>query len=749
MWRRIELVKQNDRSDCGAAALATVARYFGQNVGLEKLRDLSDTDASGASLLGLLRAAQTLDFTAKAVRCPGVEGLGLVPLPAIAHVTDADGNGHFVVLMRQGKGKVLVADPAGKIGWESTVAFSRRWSGNLLLVWPNQTAPRVGGDKAGPWSRFIQLLLPHRALLVEVVACALLMALLAISTSYFVQHLVDSVLVRSERSLLNALGIGMLLITLFRTAFGVVRQYLLAFIGRKIDLALLGGYAEHVLKLPLKFFENRRVGEIYSRVTDIAKLRDAINGAATTAIVDGLMVFTLFGVLWLYDLRLAMAASLTAPLFLLAVGLHHGAIRRRSQQSMEDGAQLSAHLIEDFSGVETFKAFHAEDQRLARGETKLVAFAQSMFDLHKLDIRLNSLVTLIAGVAGMGVLWYGGHRVMDGALSIGQLLFFHTLLATLLEPLSRLATVNLKLQDALVAVDRLYQILEIEEEPFGGDRLRFERLRDGLEFCDVEFSYGTRGKTLDGLSLTIGRGQTIGIVGESGSGKSTLLKLLLGYYQPTAGRLLIDGVDLRDIEVGSYRSHLGVVSQDPFVFNGTIRENIALGRPQARLDEIVAAARAAGLEEFIDGLPQRYDTPIGERGANLSGGQRQRLAIARALLPEPEVLVFDEATSHLDTRTEQSIQHNLRQRLLGKTVLIVAHRLSTVKDADVIYVMHQGRIVQQGAHHELLNQPGRYAELWRSQTGADAAPVHVNWPAIATCAAARLTTTASALVQAS
>lgn len=736
MWRRIELVKQNDRSDCGAAALATVARHFGRTIGLERLRDLSDTDSSGASLLGLMRAAQTLGFTAKAVRCPGVSGLGLVPLPAIAHVTDADGNGHFVVLLRQRRGKVLVADPAGSVAWESTETFGRRWSGNLLLIWPATSASTSTGVKTGPWTRFVQLLLPHRALLAEVVACALLMALLAISTSYFVQHLVDSVLVRSERSLLNALGIGMLLIALFRAAFGVVRQYLLAFIGRKIDLALLGGYTEHVLRLPLKFFETRRVGEIYSRVTDIAKLRDAINGAATTAIVDGLVVFVLLGVLWLYDLRLALAASLTAPLLLLAVGLHHGAIRRRSQQSMEDGAQLSAHLIEDFSGVETFKAFHAEDQRLARGETKLVAFAQSMFDLHKLDIQLNSLVTLIAAGAGLAVLWYGGHRVMDGALSIGQLLFFHTLLAAMLEPMTRLATVNLKLQDALVAVDRLYQILEIEQESFGGDRLAFRRLDYGLVFRDVEFAYGTRGKTLDGVTLAIGRGQTVGIVGESGSGKSTLLKLLLGYYQPTAGRLLVDGVDLRDIEIGAYRSRLGVVSQDPFVFNGTIRENIALGRPDARLEEIVAAARAAGLEEFIDGLPQRYDTPIGERGANLSGGQRQRLAIARALLPEPEVLIFDEATSHLDTRTEQSIQHNLRLRLLGKTVLVVAHRLSTVQDADAIYVMHQGRIVQQGTHDELLSQPGRYAELWKSQTGGDTTAVRRALPSFATCSVA-------------
>lgn len=721
MWRRIPLVQQNDRSDCGAAALATLALHHGLAIGLEKLRDLTSTDTSGTSLLGLLKAAQSIGFAAKAVRCPGIEALAQLPLPAIAHVADAEGIGHFVVLFRQKRGQVLVGDPAGSLGWQNIGDFGRSWTGNLLLATPKSLAIQTANKPASGWGKFIGLLTPHRALLAEVVVCALLMALLAITTSYFVQHLVDSVLVRNERSLLNALGLGMALVVLFKSGFGVVRQYLLAYVSRKIDLALLGHYAEHVLRLPMRFFESRRVGEIYSRVTDIAKLRDAINGAATTAIVDGVVVVALFAVLWCYDVRLAAAATLVAPLFLVAVGAHQPAARQRSRQAMENGAQLSAHLIEDFSGIETFKAFHAEGERLARGETRLVAFAQGLFGLQKLDVQLSAIVTLIAGLAGIGVLWYGGHRVMAGALSIGQLLFFYTLLSSMLEPLSRLATVNLKLQDALVAVDRLYQILEIEEEPFDADKVRFETLTRGIEFRGVDFAYGARGKVLTDVSLELPKGQTVAIVGESGSGKSTLLKLLLNYYQPTAGCVLVDGIDLRDVDLGAYRGRLGVVAQDPFIFNGTIRENIALARPNARLEEIIEVARAAGLEDFINALPDRYDTPIGERGANLSGGQRQRLAIARALLHQPEVLIFDEATSHLDTTTEQVIQRNLRSRLAGKTVLLVAHRLSTVQDADLIYVMHEGRIAEQGTHAELLERDGRYAELWRAQTGADRA----------------------------
>jgi ATP-binding cassette subfamily B protein len=718
MWRRIKLVKQNDRSDCGAAALATLALFHRHQVGLEKVRDLTATDTTGTSLLGLLKAAESMGFSAKAVRCTNVDALGQVPLPAIAHVQD-EGIGHFVVLFRTRRGKVLIGDPVGTLGWESAEEFGRRWSGNLLLAWPSSLANHQAPPTSSSFGRFLRLLAPHRGVLLEVVACALLMAVLAISTSYFVQHLVDSVLVRDERPLLNALGIGMVLVVLFRTGFDLVRQYLLAYISRKIDLSLLAGYAEHVLRLPLRFFESRRVGEIYSRVTDIAKLRDAIQGAAVTAIVDGIVVVAMFGVLWTYDARLAGVATLVAPLFLLAVGLHHPSARRRSQQAMEDGAQLSAHLIEDFSGIETFKAFHAESQRLAKGERRVVSFAQSLFRLHQLDIQLGSLVSLISGLAGLAVLWYGGHRVMDGALSIGQLLFFYTLLATMLDPLARLATVNLKLQDAMVAVDRLYQVLEIDQEPWNGDKASFEQLEHGIHLQNVDFGYGARGPVLRDVSMTIPRGSVVAIVGESGSGKSTLLKLLLNYYQPTGGRILIDGTDLRDIQMGAYRQRLGVVAQDPFIFNGTIRENISLARPTARLEEIIDVARAAGLEEFINSLPDRFESAIGERGANLSGGQRQRLAIARALLHRPELLVFDEATSQLDTATEELIQRSLKDRLTDKTVVVVAHRLSTVKGADTIYVMHQGCIVEQGTHAELIAHDGRYARLWRAQTGSD------------------------------
>jgi ATP-binding cassette subfamily B protein len=721
MWRRYALVRQHDQSDCGAAALATLAVHYHRPVGLEQMRDLTGTDRAGTNLRGLMHAAAKLGFAAKAVKAP-FEALMQLPLPAIAHVNREEGLGHFVVLYRAKKNKVVVADPARGVQSLGRDEFCQYWTGVLLLVVPETdgVAGEVKGTGTAPWRRFFGLLSAHTPLLFEAFCCALLMTLLGAATSYYVQQLVDSVLARGQDRLLNALGVGMVMIVLFRTLFGMLRQYLLAHTGRKVDLALLAGYTRHVLELPLPFFETRRVGEILSRVNDAVKVREAISGTTLTAVVDGTLVLLLLAVLWLYDMPLALVATAFVPVLMISVAAHHPLARRCSKNAMEQGSHLYAHLVEDVSGVDTIKVFGAEETRTHKRERRLVRFIQALFALQKLGVSMSGVGTFVTALAGVVILWYGGHRVMAGALSIGQLLFFYTLVTYLLQPLERLASVNLQLQDALAGVERLYQILDLEVEQLAGPKkIRFDRLDDALELRDVSFAYGCRGPVLENLNLRIPAGQTVAIIGESGSGKSTLLKLLLGLYQPTAGRILIDGADMRDYELASLRNGIGLVSQEPFVFTGSIRENIALGRPDATLEEVVAAATSAGLAEFIADLPQRYDTIVGERGGNLSGGQRQRLAIARALLCRPEILIFDEATSHLDTATERAIQHNLKTVLAGKTVVLVAHRLSTVKDADYIYVLNRGRIAEEGTHAGLLACKGWYGALWASQNGTE------------------------------
>jgi ATP-binding cassette subfamily B protein len=718
MFRHYACIRQSDESDCGAAALATIAMHHRRPLALHEMRELAGTDRIGTNLLGLVQAAEKLGFSSRGVK-GSYEALPQLPLPMIAHVRTPEGLGHFVVVHRVKKHSVIVADPARGVSSLTRDEFCSLWTGYLLIVVPEPKTPAKSGRRAlvSPWYRFMGLLAGHKSILIEAVFCALLMTVLGVATSFYVQHLVDSVLVRRETRLLNALGIGMVAVVVFRALFGALRQYLLAHVGRKADLALIAGYARHILGLPLRFFEMRRVGEILSRVNDAAKVREAISGTTTTTMVDGVLVVVLLGVLWLYDLPLALVATAFVPLLVGSVMVHHPAARRRAREAMENGAQLAAHLVEDVSAVETIKSCGAERLRTEGGEARLVGYVQSLFSLQMLNLSMSSLSMFATTLAGVILLWYGGHRVTDGALTIGQLMFCYSLLSYLLEPLDRLASVNLKIQDALVAVDRLYQVLDMKLESLAGtNKVPFTGLRDALELSDVSFGYGCRGNVLEEVSIRIPAGKTVAVVGESGSGKSTLLKLLQGFYAPTRGRICIDGANMQDFELASLRHGIGVVSQEPFIINGTLQENIALARPDATLAEVMEAARAAGLEDFINDLRERYQTVIGERGANLSGGQRQRLAIARALLRKPEILIFDEATSHLDTATERAIQENLRTILAGKTVVLVAHRLSTIKSADYIYVLRRGRIVEEGSHEQLMVLEGEYAALWQAQS---------------------------------
>jgi len=725
VFKRYPLIRQHDQSDCGAAALATVCLYHRRPMGLQQMRDLAGTDRVGTNMLGLVQAAEQVGFSATGVKgsYDSILEVG-PPLPVIAHVQTDEGLGHFVVVYRVSKRSVLVADPAGGVGKMSREAFCKKWTGYLILLEPHQGPAKVQGQETlAPSQRFLNLLLCHRSVLIETLLCALLMTLLGLCSSFFIQHLVDSILVRNETALLNALGIGMLFVVLFRTGFSVLRGYLLAHVGRKVDLVLLAGYARHVIGLPLKFFEMRRVGEILSRGQDAVKVREAISGTTLTALLDGVMVVVSLAVLWCYDFKLAAVATAFVPPLIASVIFHHPAAKRQSRKAMEEVAQFSAHMVEDVSGVETIKAFGVQWLRSEERESRLIKLLGSVYRLEKLGISLRSTGLLITGFAGIVILWYGGYRVMEGALTIGQLMFFYTMLTYLLGPLERLASVNLSFQDALVAVSRLYEIMDMELEKLSDPtKAVFETVQESIEFRDVYFRYGCREDVLQGLNMKIPKGATVAIVGESGSGKSTLLKLLLRFYDPTEGTLLLDGLDFQDYNLDSLRAGIGLVSQDPYIFNATVYKNIALGNPDASMQDVVQAARTAGLDDYIAGLSERYETVIGERGANLSGGQRQRLAIARALLCQPQILLFDEATSHLDTATERAIQESLKLAFALKTVILVAHRLSTVKQADVIFVLGEGKVIEQGSHAQLLAQDGQYARLWYAQTDS---PSHV------------------------
>ncbi len=709
-------VLQQDQTDCAAAALATVAAHYGVKVGIGRIRDLVGLDLHGTSMLGLIKGAETLGFSAKGAK-GDADGLRGVPLPAILHWTLDGGLGHFVVLHRLKKDQAILADPAQGIVKVSIDELLRRWTGYAVLLSPRSLRPDA--PSASKADLVSALFAPHRGVMAGAAACAAALTLLGLGASLYLRHLVDGILLHGQTALLNLASMGMLLVLLFRALFGAVRGAFLVDVARKVDLTLISYYTRHVLRLPMRFFETRRVGEILSRVNDAVKIRHAVSGAVLSATVDGLMVLGASAAMLLTDVRLAIASLVFVPAFLVALAVLRRPLARGQRRAMEHSADVEAHLVEDVSSIETIKAFGTEPLRAQQTEFKLVRLTQTLFSTDRIDLVMDALLLLVAGGGMLTALWYGGHRVIEGGLTVGTLMFFYSLVGYLFTPLQNLASAVLSLQDAAIALDRLWEVLALELEARPCPRPpKLKHLKDGVLFEKVTFRYGHRGDVLKELDLFMPAGKVVAVVGESGSGKSTVCKLLARFYEPSEGRITADGLDLRDLPLEAWRRKIGYVGQDPAIFNGTIAENIAFGRPQATQEHIVRATERAGLDEFVERLPERYNTLIGERGMNLSGGQRQRLAIARAILCDPEIFVFDEATSHLDTRTERAIQATLREALRGRTTLMVAHRLSTIKNADLIYVVADGQVTEWGTHKELLAESGAYWMLWRAQADA-------------------------------
>jgi ABC-type bacteriocin transporter len=728
-FRRYAHVPQDDQTDCGPAVLATIAKHYKIALSKAKLREIAGTDLQGTNLLGLSQAAERAGFETLGATAQWQTLFGRITFPMVAHVVTERGTGHFVTLYEVDDEGVLLADPAGGVERWTKEKFLERWLihrlphrgeerfGALLLLAPKpELYQNQEVAKASPWIWIWQLLKPRLPIVFEAFLSALLATLLALGSSFFIQVLVDHVLIRDKLSLLNLLTLGMLAVFLFRTAFGALRQYFLVHLAQKIDLELALHYFSHVLSLPVRFFQTRQVGEILSRMTDAGRVRVMIQGTALGLALD-LFMFLLAAVVMLYyNAKLTGLLFLAMPLFPIAMTLLSFPIKKVERKKLELAADLSGHLVESFSGVATLKAFSAERGARRETEKKMLRMLKSQFRGDMLALLTGTIGGGLASLISLFVLWYGGRQVMGGTLSLGQLMFFNSLLGYLLTPMQNLSGVIVSVQESLVALDRLSENLTISPEQKPGFK-GFRPARTAGEFRveGVVFGYGKRAAVLKGIDLHVPAGSTVALVGESGSGKTTLANLLARYDEPQQGRILLDGVDLRDWDVYALRKAIGVVPQDVFLFRGQVRDNVALGAPDADLEQIMRACQAATAHDFISRMPERYSSLIGERGADLSGGQRQRLALARALLQDPPILILDEATSNLDSETEQAIQRTLNEVKQGRTTLIIAHRLSTVMGADQIVVLSDGEIVEQGDHDSLMAKRGRYYGMWERQ----------------------------------
>ncbi|GAA6619186.1 peptidase domain-containing ABC transporter [Scytonema sp. NUACC26] len=705
--------QQQSVSDCGAACLVMVGRYWGKSFSVNRLRDIANIDRNGASLRGLAVAAESIGLTARPVKA-SLERLAQQTLPAIVHWEGK----HYIVVYEVTRSRVIVVDPAIGQRTLTYVEFKAGWNGYTLLLQPSALL-KEAKEASTPFWQFLELVKPHWLVLIEVFVASILIQIFGLITPLFTQLLLDRVVVQRSNLTLTAVGLGLLIFSLFRVAMTGLRQYLLSHTANKIDLALTLGFISHTFQLPLSFFESRYVGDIISRIQENHKIQRFLTGDILSIILDLLTVFIYLNLMFFYSWKLAVFVLAIVPLFVLMTLIMTPFLKRISREIFTASNEETAYLIQSLTGIRTIKSMAVEQMVRWHWEELFGKAIKKTFAGQMIGNNLQIVSSTIQAVVTTALLWFGAWQVIQNELTIGQLVAFNMLLGNVISPFQRLTVLWNQLQEVVISLERIHDVIDTEIEEHFQHQVRqvLPLIHGHISFKQVTFRYHPESdvNVLENVSFQVQPGQMVALVGRSGSGKTTISKLLLGLYPLTEGKILIDGYDVSSLSLRSLRSQIGIVDQHTFLFGGTIRENISIAYPSASLEEIMEAARLAGADEFIQKLPMGYETQIGEDGGMLSGGQRQRLAIARALLGNPRLLILDEATSHLDAESERIIQTNLNTILKGRTTFIIAHRLSTIRNADVILVLDKGVLVESGTHSELMMKHGHYYYLNQQQ----------------------------------
>ena len=700
-------------SDTGLTCLLILARFYDLPADGSQLRHQFAQSGQLLSDTELLRAAKHLGLKAGLLKTEWSKLPG-TPFPAIAKRTD----GRYVVLAKIDGDKALIQDPvAERLLVLSRDQFESAWTGELLLF--TKRANLRLQDLKFDFTWFIPALVKYRTFLGEVLVASFFLQLFGLLTPLFTQVVIDKVLVHKGFTTLHVLATGMIALALFDAVLGGLRTYLFSHTTNRIDVGLGAQLFRHVLALPLAYFEARRVGDTVARVRELEHIRQFLTSHSVTVVLDVLFTVVFLAVMWFYSPLLTLVVMASLPLYAILSVAITPMIRARLHEKFNRGAENQSFLVETISGIQTVKAMAVEPPLLRKWEEQLAGYVRASFRATSLMTVTGQTATFIQKVTTVAILWVGAYRVIEGDLSIGQLIAFNMLSAQVTGPLLRMVNLWQEFQQVGVSVQRLGDVLNTQPEPsYNPNRTTLPQVAGQVVFEEVTFRYRPDGsEVLRKVSFSVAPGKIIGIVGRSGSGKSTIAKLIQRLYVPERGRILVDGVDLAQVDPAWLRRQVGVVLQENFLFNRSVRDNIAIADPGLAMEPVMQAAKLAGAHEFILELPEGYDTLVGEHGCSLSGGQRQRIAIARALVANPRVLIFDEATSALDYESEAIIQQNMALISRGRTVFVIAHRLSTVRPAHRIYVIEKGEMVEEGSHDELLRLNGIYSRLYKHQDG--------------------------------
>lgn len=717
---RYTYVKQHDATDCAAACLAMVCLHYKKETTITRLRDMMGTDLKGTNMLGLDKCASALGFVTQAVRVDKEGFLSKYTLPAIANVITKEGMTHFVVVFKITKKYVIIGDPAKDLMRVEIDEFYKTFTGAMLILKPNNKfeTGKLKGEKI--FYRYIALLKPQRKLFVYGIVSSLIITILGIVSSLFNNILFDEILPYKQENVLKLVVIVFLGINISQVVVSFVRQWMMMHLSIKIDIPLMLGYFEHIYKLPMKFFATRKTGDITTRFSDAFTIKDVFTNIALTLILDiGMALIT--GVI-LFNMNSTLFAIIIfmTIISIILVFIFKQPYKKINEEQMQQSAVLNSQIIEGLRAVETIKGNANEEVELDNIEKEYIRSLRIGYKEGMLSNVQGIISDLISTVGNLVLMYFGIMQVIDGKITLGSFMAFNTLAGYFMEPVSNLVSLQLSLQEANISMKRFSEILDYDEEQPETQQNMYqdiEKIEGDIEIKHVTFRYGNRKPAINDVSFTIPKGKKVALVGASGSGKTTIAKLLLKYYEPENGMIMIDGVDISEISNKSLRRAISYVPQTIELFSKSIYDNIRVSRMSATLEEVKEAAKAADAHDFIKKLPMQYYTFLEEAGNGLSGGEKQRIALARAFLKKNNFYILDESTSNLDFATENIIFDMIYNKLKKKSMLIVAHRLATVKNCDEIIVMDQGSIVEQGSHEELLALKGKYYELWEMQQG--------------------------------
>ena len=757
---RYTYVRQHDTTDCAAACLAMVCLHYKKEVTITRLRDMMGTDLKGTNLIGLQKAANELGFTTAAVRVDRENFLSDFSLPCIAQVITDQGLAHFVVVFKkttikddgarrkhmlkdaearkedEEKGKkhkckdyVIIGDPGTELKKISLDEFYKNFTGVLLLLNPTSEfkGGKLGKDgkdgksgKYGMMKRYIDLLLPQKKLFFYAILSSIITTILGIASSMFNKILMDEVLPYGLNNLLVTLILVFSVVSITSTLIGFVRQWVLIHLSIKIDIPLMLGYFGHIFNLPMKFFATRKTGDITTRYSDADTIKSIFTSIALSLVMDismavitGIILFRMNAMLFSISLFMALVS-------ILLVLVYKQPYKRINEESMAQSAALNSQMIESLRGIETVKCNANEQTELDNLEREYMKSLKISLRSSRISTTQGLISSFISTGFSMLTTYVGITQVLNGEMTLGGFMAFSTLSGYFTSPLSNLIGLQMQIQEASISMKRLTEIMDYPSEceaVDGAEQTEMDKVEGDIEFKDVTFRYGNRAPALDHVSFTIPAGKKVALVGSSGSGKSTITKLLLKYYDPESGEIDVNGANLAEYSNHSVRRAIAYVPQNVELFSKTIYDNIRISRMDATLEEVKEAAKKADAHEFIRHLPLQYNTYLEEAGNGLSGGEKQRIALARAFLKDSNLYILDESTSNLDFATETLIFNMIYEQLADRSMLIVAHRLSTIRDCDLILVMDHGKIVERGNHEELMAKNGRYAELWNMQQG--------------------------------